>query len=252
MRKLAIAISGLALALASSGAFACCSGKDVTHSFDTAGASAAGFAGNVAISRSVSSGNGYAENNAYSSSGVNMRGYGSDYSIYGSNGYQAGVHVDTHTHAAAFSDNYGNATGMALGGAIAGAEGSASGFADSHTHDWTCRTKRGTLFGPRKSEAMAFGGGKVKAGSASLAITGGPNTLTYADNYSGASAGIDLWGHADTLGDRFWAGHNDSKYAESYSDSVRLGTGPAINGGIAGSSAKGGGIAWGRGGDLFD
>ncbi len=252
MRKLAIAISAIALAIGSTSAFACCSGQDVTHNYDTARASAAGFAGNVAISKSFSAGNGYAQNTATSGSGVNMYGYGVDRSIYGSNGYQSGVHVSTDTYATASSLNYGNATGLALAGAVAGAKGSASGYADSHTHDFWCRYEGRTYFGDRKSEAMAFGGGKVKAGSASLAITGGPNTRTYAENYSGASAGIDLWGHADTDGDHFWAGHNDTKYADSYSDSVRLGSGPAINGGIAGSKAIGGGIAWGRGGDLYN
>ena len=252
MRNFAIAT---VLMLASTGAYACCSGQDFTRNYDVAGAHGGGFAANKAISFSASRGNGYADNRATSGSYVSVDGYGVDRAYGGGNGYQAGVHVVTRTHATALSNNRDNATGFALGGAVALGGGSAGGYANSDTFDWTCWDWYGRPYGrgQHKSEATSFGGGMVGAGSASLALTGGPNTRTRADNYAGASAGIDISGRAETEGDSFWATYGDRKYANSYSDSMREGTGPAINGGLSGSFAVGGGVAWGRGGDhLFN
>ncbi len=223
------------LMVVASGSYACgwrCTDRDITHRNDNAAVSGAGLAGNKAISLSASRGNGSSYNRATSGSFVGMYGYAVDRAPRpGSNGYQAGIHVVTDTYATAASNNRGQATGLAFGGAVALGGGSVFGAADSHTHEGACRHPRyGTYFGPRSAEANSFGGGMVGAGSASVALTGGPNTRTYADNYAGADAGIDIWGRADTEGERFWATYGDQKYAGSYSDSVRLGSGPALNG----------------------
>ena len=208
------------LSLFATGAFACC---DFSVNIDkaAAGAAAGGYGSNVAKATSRTSRNGSAVNNAISGTSIVTKGYARAGEMgrgrRAVNGYEAGVEVQTGTYAATYSNNSGRNT---YGGAYADAEaralGAAGGIATSKTINWDFCPWDGLDVGG--AAALSAAGGIVSAESDATAHTYGRGE-TEAGTVSGALAGLDVEGVADTDSDEFRASASDSKRAFTSSES---------------------------------
>lgn len=258
MRNFAIAI---VLSIFSTGVFACC--DDISFNIDRAkaGAIGGGYGYNIAKATSSTSGNGSAVNNAFSGSSVGVTGYARAGQLRGLNGdaggrlngYQAGVEVETGTYAVTYSNNQGDAYGGAYADATARGIGAAGGIATSKTLNlegcWWLDEEGSPLNGMAVAGSAA--GGIVAASSDATSKTYGPGESS-ALTASGAIAGVDVEGVADTDSDEFRASASDDKYALTASVSELDGNGFTYGGADAWAvgGVLAGGFVWNKDVDI--